>query len=144
MNANDAQLTEVITAQSGSTIDESAPNAPMPGAPASAATFDLVLEGVAGNAIGNSGGPYALKVTCMDLTTVTAAPALDPPIGAQTFIAPLWEPNGPDDYSSHQVFTINVPAPNAYAGHVLQYVASLVSVNDQVVSIVESEPFILV
>jgi hypothetical protein len=143
VNANDAQLIEVLTAQHGSTIEDSAPNAPAPGQ-AAAASFDVVIEGNAGNVIGNSAAPYALTVTAMDLTTMQAAANLNPVIPAQSFNVPLWNKNGPDDYDTQQSFTINVPNPNPYAGHVLQYVASLVSVNDQVVSILKSEPFTLV
>ena len=143
MNANDAQLIEVLTAQHGSTIQDNAPNAPAPGQ-AAAATFDVVIEGNAGNVIGNSAAPYTLTVTAMDLTAMTAAANLNPVIPAQSFSVPLWNKNGPDDYDTQQSFTVNVPNPNPYAGHVLQYVASLVSVNDQVVSILQSEPFTLV
>src|SRR5438552_2468685 len=72
MNANDAKLTEITTAQSGSSVEDSAPNAPaQPG-------FDVVVEAVAGNAIGNSGAPYTLTITAMDLTLVAAAAAGDP------------------------------------------------------------------
>jgi hypothetical protein len=142
VNANDAQLIEILTAQHGSTIQDNAPNAPAPGQGA-APTFDVVVEGNAGNVIGNSAAPYTLTVTAMDLTAMTAA-NLNPVIPAQSFSAPLWNKNGPDDYDTQQSFTINVPNPNPYAGHVLQYVASLVTVNDQVVSILMSEPFTLV
>jgi hypothetical protein len=143
VNANDAQLIEVITAQHGSTVEDNAPNAPAPGQVA-ATSYDLVIEGNAGNVIGNSGAPYTLTVTAMDLTAMTAAANLNPTVPAQSFSVPLWNKNGPDDYDTQQSFTINVPNPNPYAGHILQYVASLVSVNDQVVSILHSEPFTLV
>jgi hypothetical protein len=46
VNANDVQLTELTTAQSGSTVEDNAPNAP--GQPA----FDVVVEAVAGSALG--------------------------------------------------------------------------------------------
>jgi hypothetical protein len=143
VNANDAQLIEVLTCQHGSTVEDNAPNAPG-GNQNAAASYDVVIEGNAGNVIGNSGGPYTLNVTAMDLTTMTVAANLNPTIGAQSFSAPTWNKNGPDDYDTQQSFAINVPNPNPLAGHVLQYVASLVSVNDQVVSILRSEPFTLV
>jgi len=143
VNANDAQLIEVLTAQHGSTIQDNAPNAPAPGQ-AAAATFDVVIEGNAGNVIGNSAAPYTLTVTATDLSATTTAANLNPVIPAQSFSVPLWNKNGPDDYDTQQSFTVNVPNPNPYAGHVLQYVASLVSVNGQVVSILQSEPFTLV
>jgi hypothetical protein len=143
VNANDAQLIEVLTCQHGSTIEDNAPNAPAPGQ-AAAPTYDVVIEGNAGNVIGNSGAPYTLTVTAMDLTTMTPATALNPVIPAQSFSAGLWNKNGPDDYDTQQSFTVTVPAANPFSGHVLQYVASLVSVNDQVVSILQGEPFTLV
>jgi hypothetical protein len=143
MNANDAQLIEVLTCQHGSTIEDNAPNAPAPGAPASAPSFDLVIEGNAGNVIGNSGGPYTLTATAIDLTTMTPATALSLGPVTQNFSGPTWKPNGPDDYDTQQSFTIAVPA-GQFTNHVLLYVASLVSVNDQVVSILTSEPFTLV
>jgi hypothetical protein len=143
VNANDAQLIEVLTCQHGSTVEDNAPNAPG-GNQNAAASYDVVIEGNAGNVIGNSGAPYTLTVTAMDLTTMTAAANLNPVVPPQSFNGPTWKPNGPDDYDTLQSFTIAVPAPNPYAGHVLQYVASLVSANDQVVSILQSEPFTLV
>jgi hypothetical protein len=147
VNANDAQLIEVLTCQHGSTVQDNAPNAPYPGAAQGAPSYDVVIEGNAGNVIGNSTGQYTLSVTTMDLTAMTHAAALDPVIPAQAFKAPLWNQNGAlptNDFDTEQVFTITLPNPNTYAGHILQYVASLVSVNDQVVSILESEPFTLV
>lgn len=85
MNANDAQLTELTTAQSGSTVEDNAPNAP--GQPA----FDVVVEAVAGSAVGGSGAPYTLTVTAMDLTNVAAAPALKPTItNPQIMENPQW------------------------------------------------------
>lgn len=144
VNANDAQLIEVLTAQHGSTIEDNAPNAPAPGAGNGAATYDVVVEGNAGNVIGNSTGQYTLTVTAIDLTTMTPAPALSVGPLAQAFNNPTWKPNGPDDFDTQQSFTITVPAGNPFKGHVLQYVASLVAANDQVVSILQGEPFTLV
>ncbi len=143
MNANDSHLTELTTAQSGSTIEDNAPNAP------SQAGFDLIIEGVAGNVIGGSGQPYTLTISAMDLTTVTAAADLVPPVAnPQHFDAPTgWKPNGPD-FEYTQSFPITVPVLGSgarkYAGHVLQYTTTLVNANGQVVSIIQSDPFVLV
>jgi hypothetical protein len=138
LNDNDAKLTDLITAQSGSTVEDNAPNAPaQPG-------FDLVVEAVAGHAIGNGGGPYTLTITAIDLTTVAAAPALQPVIPAQSFdLGTGWKPNGLD-FVYNNTFPIAAPAGGPFAGHTLQYVGSLVNKNAQVVSIIESEPFVLV
>ena len=65
MNANDATLTVLTTAQTGSTVADTAPNAPAnPG-------FDLVVEAAAGSALGSSGAPYTLTISAIDLTTLT-------------------------------------------------------------------------
>jgi hypothetical protein len=65
VNANDATLTSLATAQTGSTVPDTAPNAPAsPG-------FDLVLQAAAGSALGGCGAPYALTLSAIDLTTVT-------------------------------------------------------------------------
>jgi hypothetical protein len=143
VNANDAQLIEVLTCQHGSTVEDNAPNAPG-GNQNVATSYDLVIEGNAGNVIGDSNATYTLTATAIDLTTMMPAPSLSVGPVTQTFYTPTWKSNGPDDYDTLQTFTIAVPSPNTYAGHILQYVASLVSTNDQVVSILRSEPFTLV
>jgi hypothetical protein len=94
--------------------------------------------------IGNSGAPYTLTVTAIDLTTMTPAPALSVGPLTQSFSSSSWNANGPDDFDTQQSFTITVPAGNPFKGHTLQYVASLVAANDQVVSILQSELFTLV
>ena len=142
MNANDAQLTEILTCEHGSTVENNAPNAPAPGVLPGAANFDLIIEGNAGNVIGNSSGPYTLTATAIDLTTMTPAPALSVGPLTQSFSAGFWKGSG-NDFTTQQVFTIPVP-PGAFTGNILLYVVSLVSVNDQVVSILTSEPFTLV
>lgn len=143
MNDNDAQLTDLITAQSNSTVENTAPNAP--GAPG----FDLVIEAVAGSAVGNSGAPYTLNVSVMDLTAVAPAD-LVPAIPAQFFNTVTgWNQNG-SEFEYSQTFPVTIPltggagSPREYVGHTLQYVASLVNQNAQIVSILESEPFVLV
>ena len=65
VNANDATLTELATAQSGSMVPDNAPNAP------AGANFNLVLKAVAGSALGSSGAPYTLTISAIDLTAVS-------------------------------------------------------------------------
>src|SRR5262249_57808369 len=65
VNANNATLTALATAHTGSTVEDTAPNAPAAG------TFDLVLDAVAGSALGSSGAPYTLTISAIDLTAVT-------------------------------------------------------------------------
>lgn len=56
MNANDATLTGLASAQTGSKVHDHAPNAPASGA------FALIIAAVAGSALGRSGAPYALTI----------------------------------------------------------------------------------
>jgi hypothetical protein len=140
INANDAMLTELATAQSGSMVEDNAPNAP------ASCTFDLVVEAVAGSAVGNSGATYTLQISAIDLTAVSR-----PWPGTtlrQVFDATSgWKLSGAGpDYECTQIFPIPVPGGlgGPLAGHILQYVASLVSQGGQIVSIIQSDPFVLV
>ena len=140
MNANDATLTALTTAQTGSTVADTAPNAPAnPG-------FDLILAAAAGSALGSCGVSYTLTISAIDLTTATQAwpaqayqQAFDPGHG--------WALAGTGpDYHCHQTFPVTAPGGvgGPLAGHVLQCVASLVSHGAQIVSIIQSHPFVLV
>jgi hypothetical protein len=137
MNANDAMLTALATAQTGSTVADTAPNAP------AAASFDLVLEAVAGSALGSSGTPYTLTISAIYLTAVsqgwptqTLHQAFDTANG--------WELSGAGpDYQCTQ--SVPVPVPGGpLAGHTLQCVASVVSQGAQIASIIHSDPCVLV
>jgi hypothetical protein len=67
VTANDAALTGLTTAHTGSTVADPAPNAPAnPG-------FDLVLEAAAGSALGSCGARYTLTISAIDLTTARQA-----------------------------------------------------------------------
>jgi hypothetical protein len=143
MNVNDCVLTGLWTCQSGTTAEDNAPNA------GNLASFDLLLEGVAGPKIGNCGRPYTLSITAIDLTTVTDVSAIGVPGNplTQTFGPINWTPNG-INYELTQQFAIEVPGgggPGApLTGHTFQYVASLVSHDAQIVSIIQSNLFVLV
>jgi len=140
VNANDATLTGLLTAQTGSSVADTTPNAPAnPG-------FDLVMQAVAGSALGSSGAPYTLTISAIDLTTVsqpwppqTLHQAFDPAHG--------WQLSGTGpDYQCTQTFPITVPGGGPggpAAGHTLQCVASLVSQGAQIASIIHSPPFVL-
>ena len=141
MNANDATLTGLATAQTGSRVADTTPNAPAnPG-------FDLVMQAVAGSALGSSGAPYTLTISAIDLTTVsqpwppqTLHQAFDPGHGWQL------SDTGPD-YQCSQTFPITVPGGGPggpLAGHTLQCVAALVSQGAQIASIIHSPPFVLI
>ena len=140
MNANDAVLTGLVTAQNGSMVHDDAPNAPAAG------SFDLILHAAAGSALGTSGTPYTLTISAIDLTAVTQGwpthtlhQAFDATCG--------WALNGAGpDYQCTQ--TVAVPVPGGpggpLAGHTLQCVASLISQGAQIVSVIHSNPFVLV
>ena len=141
MNANDAMLTALATAQRGSMVADTAPNAP------AAASFDLILRAVAGSALGSSGARYALTISAVDLTAVsqgwptqTLHQAFDAASG--------WKLSGTGPgYQCTQTFPIAVPGGGPggpLAGHTLQCVASLISRGAQIVSIIHSDPFVLV
>jgi hypothetical protein len=141
MNANDATLTALATAPSGSMVGDNAPNAP------ANSSFDLVLEAVAGSALGSSGAPYTLTISAIDLTSVsqgwptqTLHQAFDAANGWQLSGA------GPD-YQCTQTVAVAVPSGGPggpLAGHTLQCVASLISQGALIVSIIHSNPFVLV
>jgi hypothetical protein len=141
VNANDATLTALSTARTGSTIKDAAPNAPADG------TFDLNLGAVADSALGSSGAPYTLTISAIDLTAVTQGWPTE--TLHQAFDAANgWALSGTGpDYQCNWTFTVAVPGGGPggpLAGHTLQCVASLVSQSAQIVSILHSNPFVLV
>ena len=140
MNANDATLTELATAQTGGMVQDDAPNAPASGG------FDLIIGAVAGSALGSSGAPYALTISAIDLTTVSQP--WPPQILHQAFdVGSGWKLSGTGpDYECTQTIPTTVPGGpgGALAGHALQFVASLVSQGAQIVAIRQNDPFVLV
>jgi hypothetical protein len=141
VNAHQATLTGLATAHTGSTAEDSAPNAPAAG------SFDLIVQAAAGSALGNSGTPYTLIISAIDLTAVTQGwPTLT--LHQAFDAASGWElgGTGPDYQCTH---TVAVPVPGGgpggpLAGHTLQCVASLISHDAEIVSIIHSNPFVLV
>jgi hypothetical protein len=140
VNANDAALTELATAQTGSRVHDDAPNAP------AGSGFDLIIAAVAGSALGSSGAPYTLTISAIDLTTVSQP--WPPQILHQTFDpASGWKLSGTGpDYQCAQTIPTTVPGGpgGRLAGHTLQFVASLISPGAQIVAIRQSDPFVLV
>jgi hypothetical protein len=141
VNAHDAALTGMAATHTGSTVADAAPNAPAAG------RFDLVLQAAAGSALGHSGARYTLTISAIDLTAVTQGwptqtlhQAFDAANG--------WELRGTGpDYQCTQ--TVAVPVPGGgpggpLAGHTLQCVAALISHGAEIVSIIHSNPFVLV
>jgi hypothetical protein len=140
--ANDAELTELYTAETGQEVENNEPNALLGQI---AANFDLRLQAVAGSSVGSGGGDYKLRIYCIDETLAAPAPAgMSPGELDQEFnnlAGNDWKPAGPN-FVKEQTFTITVP-PNVQ-GHVFRYVASLVNDNGDIVSFLESNKFVLV
>jgi hypothetical protein len=141
VNANDATLTALTTTQTGDGAASNAPNAP------AAASFDLVLTAVAASNLGSSGAPYTLTISAIDLTAVSQGWPTQ--TLHQSFDAASgWKlSNTGLHYQCTQTFPIAVPGGGPggpLAGHVLQCVASLISRGAQIVSIIHSDPFVLV
>jgi hypothetical protein len=141
---NDAELTELYTTPTNEEVEDNEPNSGPPGQ-ASAANFNLRLQAVAGNAVGNSAANYTLRIDCIDDTLAAPNGGMSPGTLNQAFNAVnLWNLGGGNtgNYVNEQTFLINVD--NAAKGHVLHYVATMVSVNGDIVSFIESNRFILV
>jgi len=140
VNANDAMLAELATAQSGSMVKDDAPNAPV------RSGFDLIVAAAAGSALGSSGAPYTLTISAIDLTTVSQP--WPPQILHQAFdTASGWKLSGTGpDYQCTQTIPTTVPGGpgGPLAGHTLRFVASLISPGAQIVAIRRSGPFVLV
>jgi hypothetical protein len=141
VNANEATLTGLATARIGSTAGHPAPNAPAAG------SFDLILHAAACSSLGNSGTPYTLTISAIDLTAVTQGwPTLT--LHQAFDAANGWKPSGTGSgYQYTQTVTVPVPGGGPggpLAGHTLQCVASLISHGAQIVSIIHSDSFVLI
>jgi hypothetical protein len=140
VNANDAMLAELATAQRGSMVNGDAPNASAGGG------FDLIIAAAAGSALGNSGAPYTLTISTIDLTAVSQP--WPPQILHQAFNAASgWKLSGTGpDYECTRTIPHTIPGGSGGppAGHALRFVATLVSQGAQIVAIGQSDPFVLV
>ena len=139
--SNDAELTELFTATTGVNVEDNEPNTgPPAGRPAN--NFDVRLQAVAGNAIGNSGADYELRLDCIDESLSLRNGVMSRGPVTQSFSpGDGWVATG-GNFVKEQTVNIAVD-PNA-RGHMLRYVATLVSVNGDVVSFIESNKFILI
>jgi hypothetical protein len=133
--ANNADMTELYTSETGGVVQNNEPNADGP-----AATYQLHLQAVAGDPLGDSGADYKLQIDCIDENLAQRNAGLSVGTVAQQFAAPLWVKVG-DDFKTDQTFTINVPA--GVEGHLFRYVATLVSNNGDIISFIESNKFVL-
>jgi hypothetical protein len=140
---NDAEIRSVYSASvTLDEVEDNEPNTPAAGGGAPATSFDVVLEAVAGDAIGSSGANYTLTLTCIDETL--AAPNLGMSRTANQAFNPVngWSRNNnAANYFKQEVF--NIAVPPGVRGHVFRYVATLVSVNNDIISFKESNQFVL-
>ena len=139
---NDAELTELYSASIGLDVEDDEPNTSAPGS-APATEFDVHVEAVAGNVLGNGGEDYKLTLTCIDDTL--AAPNAGMSIGPldQDFSGGSgWKAGGAaGNFWNEQTFKVTVP--NGVRGHVFHYIGTLVGKGNNVVSFIESNRFIL-
>ena len=143
MQANDADLTELYTAAAGEEVENNEPNADNTAAGAN--TFDLRLQAVAGSVRGDDASDYKLRIDCIDETLAAPNAIMSVPEVTQEFNSNLgndWIEQPSKNFVKEQKNTITVD-PLA-KGHVLRYVASLVSVNGDIASFYESPLFILI
>jgi hypothetical protein len=143
MNANDARLTQLFVAVTGSQTQDDSPNE-TGGVPGD--FFDLLLRGEAGEVIGGSNGDYNLSITAFNVSKGVAEPLLNPITNPQLEefknAAPgNWAPFG-DDFIKQETYNITID-PAVPRGDVYQYTAQLVTVNFEVIVIIQSALFIL-
>ena len=130
-NANDAELTELYTAATGLDVEDTEPNTGPPGTPP-AADYDLHVE-----------GDYTIVLTCIDETLAAPNAGMSRTVNQEFKQADGWEPGGAaGNFHKEEKFTIAVPAN--VRGHVFRYVGTLLSDNNEVVSFIESNRFVLV
>jgi hypothetical protein len=144
MNANDARFSQLFVAANGSKVEDNSPNE---SGGTAGDVFDLLLKAEAGGVIGDSGATYKLFITAFDLTAGTAELTLNPFAAPQdesfNNVAPgNWQPSG-DDYVKEETYDITID-PGVIRGHVYQYTATLIANNHEIVSIIQSNLFVLV
>ncbi|SRR6266567_2364962 len=143
MNDNDARLTRVYTAVTGSTVQEDIPDQPDAGEPADS-NFDLFIEAAAGNAIGTTAMPYTLTITGVNETKQVVVPALGAVLAQAFDGANGWVSSG-DDFVKVQNITFPHPLPAPSAPNDLyRFYVSLVTPGLQIASFAESNLFMLV
>jgi hypothetical protein len=133
--ANNAEVTELFASETGGQVQSNQPNADGP-----AATYEVHLQAVAGDPLGDSGTNYTLRIDCIDQNDSLRNATLSVAPQAQQFDASKWVKVG-DDFKTDQTFLINVPA--GVEGHLFRYVATLMSDNGDITGWAESDPFIL-
>jgi hypothetical protein len=144
MNANDARLTQLFVAVDDSQTQDDSPNET---GGVAGNTYDVLLRGEAGSAIGDSSANYTLTITAFNVSKGVAEPLLDP-VGSPfkeefNSAAPNnWQPSGVD-FVKEEKYDITIDA-NVPRGDVYQYTAQLVAENFEQISIIQSALFVVV
>jgi hypothetical protein len=147
MNANDARIVRLLTAQVDGTVEDNTPNANsrLPD------QFDLILQAEVGAVLGNSGANYTLVFTAINDDTVARQVALNPPgnlFKEEWNLACGWVRSGNDFMKtgageSDGIMRYRIAIPPGLTG-AFHYNVRLVSENYQVISFAQSNPFLLV
>ena len=143
MNASDARLTQLFVAVDNSQTQDDSPNET---GGVAGNTYDLHLRAEAGSAIGDGGGDYTLSITAFNVSKGVAEPGLNPFANPQAEefknTAPgNWGPVGVDFIKQE---TYNITIPNTVPrGDVFQYTAQMLGLNLEVISIIQSDLFVL-
>jgi hypothetical protein len=145
MNANDARIANLYTAQTGGLVKDNSPNIGSP----RATSFDLIVQLEAGNVIGQGGGNYTLNFTAINDNTATPEPTLVPagnPFNEQ-FLAPHWQASGVDFVRTGPsqpvgILRFNIPVGNLTGR--FHYNLEFVGSSFQFTDLWESNSFILV
>jgi hypothetical protein len=147
MNANDARIVRLFTAQVDGTVEDNTPNANSQAADA----FDLILQAEVGAVLGNSGANYTLTFAAINDDMVTRQLSLNPegnPFKEEWNASCGWirsgndfVKTGPGEADGIMRYRISIPPGLNGAFH---YNVRLVSENFQVTSFAQSNPFLLV
>lgn len=139
MRDTEVRLTSIYVAPTGSPVSSPSPNSE----DHPATSFDLIITGEEGDEIQGNNISYTLSYYAFDFATGASAPVTFNATLAQTTGDVNWNPyNGGEDFYTNQ--TIPIKVSGSLTGHVLQYFAVLVAVRGDIVSFVQSEPFVLV
>ena len=147
MNANDARIVRLFTAQVEGTVEDNTPNANS-GVPDQ---FDLILQAEVGLVLGGSGANYRLSFTAVNDDMVSRQVFLNPPgnpFDEEWSSACGWVRSGNDFVKTSPgeadgIMRYRVTIPQGLTG-AFHYNVRLVSQNFQVVSFAQSNPFLLV
>jgi hypothetical protein len=147
MNAYDARIVRLFTAQVDGTVEDDTPNArarvPF--------QFDLILQAEVGAVLGDTGANYILTFSAINDDMVARQVSLNPvgnPFREEWSAAYGWVQSGNDFVKTGKgeadgIMRYRIDIPSGLTG-VFHYNVRMVSDNFQVVSFARSNPFLLV